>query len=248
MADSQDRTSELADRLRAVRDRLEGAVAQAGRPPGSVDLMVVTKFFPAEDVARLISLGERTFGESREPEASRKVAALREADPDGPTAEASFDMIGGVQSKKAKTVARWARGVQSVDRRKVLDQLVRGAQESLDDGSRTQPLGIHLQVSLDGDPERGGVVESELPALAEIVAQQDAVRLDGVMVIAPLHGDTAHWMGEAARIAQALRANYPEARGLSAGMSGDLEVAVAHGATCVRVGTAILGSRPILSQ
>ncbi|GAA1482901.1 YggS family pyridoxal phosphate-dependent enzyme [Gordonia sinesedis] len=251
MTASDARTAELATRLEQVRGRLDAATAAADRPRGDVDLLVVTKFFPADDVARLIALGETQFGESREPEASRKVAALHaDADLDARFSAGALavDMIGSVQTKKAKTVARWARSVHSVDREKLADRLGAEARTALDTGDRHLPLGVFLQVSLDGDVSRGGVVEDGLEALAERVAADDALRLRGLMTIAPLDGEPERWMAEMARIRESFLAHHPDATELSAGMSGDLESAVAHGSTCVRVGTAIMGPRPILSQ
>lgn len=239
------RTDDLAQALRAVRDRLDAAVAAAARPADDVELLVVTKFFPASDVARLIGLGERAFGESREPEASRKIAELAEV---SSAAGAVFDMIGTVQTKKAKIVARWARSVHSVDRDKLVEQLARGAEAALHEQERREPLGVFVQVSLDGDPSRGGVVTPELPALAEQVATAESLRLQGLMVITPVEGESTRWMEEMAGIRAAFLDRYPDARALSAGMSGDMEAAIAYGSTCVRVGTAIMGPRPILSQ
>ncbi|MEO9327604.1 YggS family pyridoxal phosphate-dependent enzyme [Gordonia aurantiaca] len=243
------RTAELSERLNAVRTRLDAALEAAGRPAGSCALLVVTKFFPADDVRRLLSLGVREFGESREPEAGRKVAeVLSDWAPDDPADIPVFDMIGTVQSKKARSIARWARMVHSVDRPKVAEALGRAARTALDEGERTEPLGVLLQVSLDGDPQRGGLVEAGLEALADRICADDALRLRGLMVIAPLHGEPGHWMDETARIHSAFRERYPDAVELSAGMSGDMEIAVAAGSTCVRVGTAIMGERPLLSQ
>ncbi|MGW0036054.1 YggS family pyridoxal phosphate-dependent enzyme [Gordonia sp. NPDC003376] len=239
------RTAELAQRLGGVRERLTAAVDAAGRAPGEVELLVVTKFFPAGDVTRLIGLGEREFGESREPEASRKIAEIAD---EVSSSGAVFDMIGTVQTKKARTVARWARSVHSVDRDRLVEALDRGASAALDTGERSDPLGVFVQVSLDGDPERGGVVEAGLPVLAEQVADSAALRLRGLMAITPLSGEPRHWMAELARVRSGFLDRYPEAGELSAGMSGDMELAVEYGSTCVRVGTAIMGSRPILSQ
>ncbi|MCF3938470.1 YggS family pyridoxal phosphate-dependent enzyme [Gordonia tangerina] len=247
--ESDARRAELARGYTAVRERLDAAVAAAGRSPGDVQLLVVTKFFPAADVRHLIGLGVRTFGESREPEAGRKIAELRQADAtDAAVAAAEFDMIGSVQSKKAKSVARWARTVHSVDRAKVVDALSSGVQEACDTGSRSADLGILLQVSLDGDPHRGGVTVEELPELAEHVRGAHGLTLQGLMVIAPVDGAAQRWMARAQEIHAAFVSDHPDARELSAGMSGDLEEAVAHGSTCVRVGTAIMGPRPLVSQ
>ncbi|MFW0792892.1 alanine racemase [Gordonia sp. CPCC 205515] len=245
---SQDsRTRELAEHLSAVRRRLDEAVAAAAGGAGGRGAREGGRWFPADDVARLISLGERSFGESREPEASRKIAELR-ADDQLADSGAVFDMIGSVQSKKAKSVASWARMVHSVDREKVVDALSRASVTALDDGVRTAPLGVLLQVSLDGDVTRGGVLVEDLPALADRVIGADGLALRGLMVIAPVEGVAEQWMARTAEIRERFLADHPDARELSAGMSGDLEPAVAHGSTCVRVGTAIMGSRPLISQ
>ena len=241
-----DRTADLRRRLIAVQARLADAVRAAGRPADDVDLLVVTKFFPAADVVRLISLGVRDFGESREPEAGRKVAQVREIA--GEATGLHFDMIGSVQSKKARGIAEWARTVHSVDRDKVVDVLSRASVEALDDHRRTDPLGVLLQVSLDGDPHRGGVLIDELPALAERVDASAGLELRGLMVIAPVEGSPADWMARAQEIRSGFIVDHPGASVFSAGMSGDLEEAVAHGSTCVRVGTAIMGPRPLISH
>ncbi|MCF8589282.1 YggS family pyridoxal phosphate-dependent enzyme [Gordonia liuliyuniae] len=239
------RRAELATALAAARERVAVAERATGRAHGDVALLVVTKFFPAADVEHLIDLGVREFGESREPEASRKVAQIR-ADRGDIVFDA--DMIGRVQRKKARSVSRWARRVHSVDSIDLVDALGGAARRSLDDGERTDPLGVLLQMSLDGDPERGGLVESDLRGAADRVAgHADELRLDGLMVIAPLGLEPEEAMARAAGIRERFVADHPGARELSAGMSGDLEQAIAHGSTCVRVGTAIMGARPILS-
>lgn len=247
---ADERTAQLAESLSAVRTRLDAAVRAAARPSGDVTLLVVTKFFPADDVQRLISLGEKEFGESREPEASRKVDEVRatSAAEGRSTDDVAFDMIGSVQTKKARSVARWARAVHSVDRAKLIDHLASASAAALDDGERLAPLGVYLQLSLDGDPTRGGALESELPDLADRVEASDALALRGLMVIAPLDGDVDDWMARTAQAHERFLTRYPQATGLSAGMSADLESAVAHGSTCVRVGTAIMGPRPIVSH
>ncbi|MFT4124802.1 MAG: YggS family pyridoxal phosphate-dependent enzyme [Gordonia sp. (in: high G+C Gram-positive bacteria)] len=245
------RAADLAARLTAVRSEVAAAVAAAGRAPGEVELLVVTKFFPAADVRRLIDLGERAFGESREPEASRKIAELGDlvaGAPAGAGPGVAFDMIGGVQGKKAKTIARWARSVHSVDRTRIVEQLAAGARAAVDDGRRTGDLGVFVQVSLDGDPARGGVVAADLGRLADEVLAAGSLRLRGLMAIAPVGGDRERWLADLAAIRERFLAAHPTARELSAGMSGDLRLAIGYGSTCVRVGTAIMGARPILSH
>lgn len=240
------RREELAANLAATSARIARAEHAAGRPAGSARLMVVTKYFPADDLALLVELGATEFGENREPEAGRKVAQVREQLPD---AEFTMDMIGSMQRKKAATVARWARRVQSVDSGELIDALARAARNALDRGERTDSLGVLLQLSLDGDPARGGVIASELAPLADrVLTHEQELRVDGLMVIAPLDGDRAAHLTRAGEVAEEFRRAHPGAVELSAGMSGDLEQAIAAGSTCVRVGTAIMGPRPLISH
>jgi PLP dependent protein len=245
------REVELADSLAAVRARLDRAAVAAGRDPGEIELLPVTKFFPASDVILLRKLGCAAFGESREPEASNKVAEVAaelSGEVSGPSIR--WHMIGRIQRKKARTVAGWAHAAHSVDSAALLDALGRAAVLALEEGRRAAPLGVYLQLSLDGDPARGGVdvdrpdLVDELCALADATDGLDFV---GLMAIPPLDADPA---GSFARLDTELdrvQGSYQQRLGLSAGMSGDLETAVEHGSTCVRVGTALLGERPLTS-
>jgi len=237
------RVGELASGLQSAQERLRAACVAADRPVDDVDLLVVTKFFPASDVLALVDLGCRAFGESREPEAGRKAAEVR-AEVTDPLA---FHMIGQIQRRKAKTVGRWADQVHSLDTDRIADALHDAARAALDDDERSAPLDVLLQINLDGAPDRGGVGVDDLEALAAHVDTLSALRLRGLMVIAPQEGTAEQWMSRAAEIRASFLAGHPEATDFSAGMSGDLEEAVAHGSTCVRVGTAIMGSRPIVS-
>ncbi|ALG85142.1 YggS family pyridoxal phosphate-dependent enzyme [Gordonia phthalatica] len=238
------RTQELAAALAATRRRLVAAAESAGRAPEDIALLVVTKFHPAEDLARLLALGEREFGESREPEAGRKIARVR-GEVDVPFAA---DMIGSVQRKKAGGIARWARRVHSVDSLALIDAFDGAAARALEAGHRDERLGVLLQVSLDGDPKRGGLVAADLEEAADhVLAAEDSLTLDGLMLIAPLGLAADDAMARIADIRAGFMERYPGAVELSAGMSGDMDEAIAHGSTCVRVGTAILGPRPILS-
>ncbi|MGJ0120865.1 YggS family pyridoxal phosphate-dependent enzyme [Williamsia sp. MIQD14] len=240
---SPERVRELSDNLDAARARLAQACTAAGRAVDDVDLLVVTKFFPAADVRALIGLGVRAFGESREPEAGRKAAELRA----GTEEPLAFHMIGQIQRKKAKTVGRWADRVHSLDSDRLADALDAAVAVALDDGDRHDPLEVLLQLNLDSDPDRGGVVVDDLEALADHVDALDHLRLRGLMVIAPQSETPALWMERAASIRTGFLARRPDAVEFSAGMSGDLDEAVRHGSTCVRVGTAIMGARPIRS-
>ncbi|PKV99256.1 YggS family pyridoxal phosphate-dependent enzyme [Nocardia fluminea] len=235
-----DRTAELSARLDGLLTRVDAAVEAARRPAGSVRLLPVTKFFPATDVAILHALGRREFGESREQEASAKVEELGYDD-------VEWHMIGRLQRNKARSVARWAHTVASVDSERLANALDRAAQDALAVGERIAPLRVLLQVSLDADPGRGGVAPADLLALADLVAKAPGLHLAGLMAIPPLDAPSDVSFANLATLHTSLLAQHAEATELSAGMSGDLEIAVEHGSTCVRVGTALMGARPITS-
>ncbi len=237
------RSVELAGGLAAVRARIEAACTACGRRSEDVGLVVVTKFFPAADIARLARLGVEDVGESRDQEASAKVDELRATG----LALPRVHFIGQLQTNKAASVAGYADVVHSVDRGRLVHALQHGA----DRHGRT--VDVLVQVDLDdtdspgpapGSPGRGGVGPAGLLALAETVAQCPALRLRGLMGVAPLEGDPRSAFDLLARLSAQLRAEHPGADEMSAGMSGDLEPAVAAGATLLRVGSAILGSRP----
>lgn len=228
-----DRRQQLATGLAAVRSRIAGACADAGRAPGDVTLVVVTKFFPASDVRLLADLGVTEVGENRHQEAREKAEECADLG-------LVWHFIGGLQSNKAAAVAAYADVVESVDRGKLVAPLGRGAVE------RGRPLDVLLQVSLDppGASGRAGAGPAELPALAERVEATDGLRLRGLMAVAPLGEDPRAAFGRLAAVRQEFLAEHPGASRLSAGMSGDLEHAVRAGATHVRIGSAVLGPRP----
>jgi len=225
------RRTELEANVAAVRHRIAAACAAAGRSPEEITLVGVTKFFPAADAALLAEAGVTDLGESRDQEAAAKVGAVAELT----SADIRWHFIGRLQTNKARSVARYADLVHSVDRVELVPALAAGAERA------ERVLPVLVQLSLDGDPGRGGA--RDLLRLAEAVAQRPGLRLAGVMAIAPLQGDPDAAFAELARVASRLRADHPEARVISAGMSGDLEAAINHGATHVRVGTALLGRR-----
>ena len=239
-----DRKSELADALAQVHQRIEVATASAGRAPGSVRLVAVTKTFPATDAALLTDLGVVDLGENREQEATPKVAELRELRPE---ASVRWHMLGRLQRNKARAVARWAAEIQSVDSDRLADALDRAVGNAREAGDRTEPLDVLVQVSIDGDPTRGGAPLDTLMPLADRIARSGELRLRGIMAVAPLTMDPADAFERLAAAADRLREDHPEATELSAGMTGDLELAVTHGSTCVRVGTALLGTRGLAS-
>lgn len=239
-----DRIGELAANLAATRERIASACAAAGRDPGGVRLLAVTKTFPAADVALLVDLGLTDFAENRDQEAAPKVAELANL---RPGARVHWSMVGRLQRNKARSVAGWADEVQSVDSVRLADALHAAAASSLDRGNRSAPLDVLVQASVDDDPERGGCPLADLPALSDHIAGLQALRLRGVMAVAPLGMAPDQAFDRLAAAAGQVRAAHPGATGLSAGMSGDLEQAITYGSTCVRVGTALLGGRRLAS-
>ncbi|HEY0814123.1 MAG TPA: YggS family pyridoxal phosphate-dependent enzyme [Pseudonocardia sp.] len=242
---SQARRAELAERLAAVRARIAAACAAAGRGPDEVTLMAVTKTVPAADVAALLDLGLDLLGENRVQEATAKVdavAALR------PHARPRWHAIGGLQRNKVRDVVRWADQVESVDSVRLADALDVAVRRAVDTGGRVSSLSVLIQYSVDGDPRRGGVPRAELEELARHVAGCAGLRLAGLMAVAPLGADPEAAFADIAAAAEWLRVGQPQAGTLSAGMSGDLEVAIRHGCDVVRVGTALVGDRTLTSR
>ncbi len=239
-----DRAAELASALAAVRTRLDSAARDAGRDPAEVALITVTKFFPAADAAAVLRAGCADLGESRVQEAGPKTIEVAELLGDDEPAP-RWHMLGRIQRNKARAVARWAHSAHSVDSDRLITALGNAAERARDEGERDGALRVLLQVSLDGDPDRGGAPRDQIPALADLVAQTPSLQLRGVMGVPPLGWEPARAFTALAEVHAALRADHPGATELSAGMSADLETAVTHGSTCVRVGTAILGPRPI---
>jgi len=227
------RADELRARLAVVRDRIARAAAEAGRAADEVSLVVVTKFFPASDVRLLAGLGVAEVGENRHQEAAAKVEQCRDLG-------LRWHFIGGLQSNKAAAVAHYADVVESVDRPALVPRLARGAADA------GRVLDVLLQVSLDppGRDHRSGADPATLASLAEEVARAPELRLRGLMAVAPLDDDPALAFARLAGIRADFLSRHPDATVLSAGMSGDLEAAITVGATHVRVGSAVLGSRP----
>jgi len=229
------RRDEIARGLAEVRERIATACAEAGRDPDVVQLVVVTKFFPVEDVRRLADLGVHDVGENRDQEAREKLT-----DPRLDDTTLTRHFIGQLQSNKAASVVSYADVVHTADRLKVVHALATAADHQ---GRRPRVL---VQVSLDDAPGRGGAPLAEVQALADTVAAAPELELGGVMAVAPLDADPDAAFARLWEVATRLRADHPGADWVSAGMSGDLEAAVRHGATHLRVGSAILGKRPTL--
>lgn len=230
------RLEQLATSLARVEHRIMAACQACGRERGEVRLVVVTKTHPASDIALLAKLGVRDVGESRDQEAAAKHADLA-ATIGG---QLTWHFIGRLQSNKARHVAAYADLVHSVDRVGLVAPLNRGAEAA---GRR---LGCLIQVSLDGDPGRGGVGIGDIASLADAIAATDSLDLRGLMAVAPLDIDPVAAFALLPALSAALQGAHPGAVIVSAGMSGDLEAAVGAGATHLRVGTAVLGVRPPL--
>jgi pyridoxal phosphate enzyme (YggS family) len=226
-----ERRAELAANLARVRERIEAACARSGRDPADLTLVAVTKFFPASDIELLVELGITAIGENRDQEASAKVSELTRRQ------DVEVHFIGQLQTNKARSVVSYADVVQSVDRPKLVAALDRAA------GARGARPGVLVQVSLDDPPDRGGVEPGGAGALADQVAAREHLDLRGVMAVAPLGADPEGAFARLREVAHDIQRAHPDATWISAGMSGDLEAAVAQGATHLRVGSAILGSR-----
>ena len=209
------RREELAANLASVQERITRS---------DVTLIVVTKTYPVSDVQILKELGVENFGENRTEEGEVKAAAV----------PATWHFQGGIQSRKLKDIVQWADVIHSLD----------STEHALKLGQRAvRPLKVFLQLSLDGDPERGGVVESELAALAEVVVAAPNLTLAGLMCVPPVSAIPAEAFSQIYSVHQRFLRDFPNAQSLSTGMSGDFEVAIDHGATHIRVGSSILGSR-----
>ncbi|KAA2258661.1 YggS family pyridoxal phosphate-dependent enzyme [Solihabitans fulvus] len=243
-AEVDERRVMLAASLEDVRQRIAAACVAAGRDPAAVRLLAVTKTFPATDVALLTDLGLTAFAENRDQEAGPKAVELAGLRGDAPV---HWHMVGRLQRNKARSVVAWADTVQSVDSVRLAEALAKASAAARAEGLRTRPLDVLLQASIDGDPARGGCPLPDLPELADAVAGSGELVLRGVMAVAPLGSDPAKAFAALSDAAVRLREDHPGAVELSAGMSGDLEHAIAHGSTCVRVGTALLGGRRLAS-
>ncbi|MFE0452659.1 YggS family pyridoxal phosphate-dependent enzyme [Streptomyces sp. NPDC058914] len=236
-----DRKGELAANLVKVEERIAAACVAAGRKREEVTLIVVTKTYPAGDVRLLSELGVRHVAENRDQDAAPKAAACSDL-------PLSWHFVGQLQTNKVRSVVGYADVVQSVDRSKLVTALSREAVRA------GREVGCLIQVALDAGEsargERGGVAPGGIEELADLVAESPGLRLDGLMTVAPLTGEYAGRQRAAFErlmdLSTDLRRAHPTANMVSAGMSADLEEAVAAGATHVRVGTAVLGVRPRL--
>ncbi len=224
------RREEIGMRLEALRAEIATSARAAGRQPEEITLVVVTKTFPASDVEHLAALGVLDVGENREQEGSTKASEV--------LAPINWHFIGQLQRKKVKSVLEWASVIHSVDRLELAEEIVKRAV------GREQVLRVLVQVSLDGAQGRAGARPSELSEIASLLATSPMVDLAGLMAVAPLDEDPRTAFQHLQEIRAVFIREFPEALWCSAGMSGDFAAAIEFGATHVRVGSSILGSRP----
>jgi PLP dependent protein len=225
-----DRREELAANVAEVRERIAVACAVAGRDVADVTLIAVTKTRPASDVRLLASLGITDVGENRDAEAAPKAAACEDLN-------LIWHFVGQLQTNKCPSVVRYTSVVHSADRLRLIRALGSAARRA------DRVVRCLIEVSLDGDPARGGALAADVPGLAEAVTSEYGLILGGVMAVAPLAMDPSAAFADLVKSAAAVRAVDPGATMISAGMSGDLEAAIEVGATHLRIGTALLGVR-----
>ncbi|CAB4333868.1 MAG: YggS family pyridoxal phosphate-dependent enzyme [Actinobacteria bacterium] len=218
------RHDEIATNLAVVQERISKAASLAGRNPDDITLIAVTKTFPANDVEILSQLGVTNFGENRDSDAAPKAASVA----------GTWHFQGQIQSNKLKSITSWSNVIHSLDEIKHFEIIEKVA---------PHPLEIFCQVSLDGSSGRGGVSSEKLHELATAIEESSRHRLLGLMAVAPLGAQPLEAFSQLSVIHKAFMIDFPKANKLSAGMSGDFEEAIAHGATHIRIGSSILGSR-----
>ena len=219
------RYDEIAHNLERVRNQIKIAAESSNRTYDDITLIAVTKTFPVSDVHILASLDVHHYGENRDSDASPKAAAV----------PGTWHFQGQIQSNKLKSIASWANVIHSLDEIRHIQAL---------DKVAIHRIGVFLQVSLDGAQGRGGAATADLSALADSVMNSTHLDLMGLMAVAPLDESSDQAFEKLATIHDGFKASYPMATSLSAGMSNDFESAISHGATHIRVGSSILGSRP----
>ncbi len=217
------RKSEIAENLQEVKERIIQAARSVNRDPAEIHLIAVTKTFPLTDIEFLLELGVSDFGENRDQEAAPKAQSLA----------ATWHFQGQIQSNKIKSISYWADVIHSIS----------SAKEILKFAQSPRKHQVFLQVSLDGEVGRGGAAPSDLAQLAQLVNESNNLELSGLMAVAPLGQEPEKAFAHLAHINQGFCEQFPNSKFLSAGMSGDFEAAIKYGATHVRVGSSILGSR-----
>ena len=223
------RREELKENLGKVREQIAIAASESARKLDEITLVVVTKTFPVSDAQILYELGERNFGENRNEEGSSKKEVIGQ--------DVTWHFQGQVQGKKIRHIAQWADVIHSLDS---VDhaQKFASAQNAMD-------LKFFVQVNLEPSrADRGGVSIAALPNFLEVVAGLESIHIIGLMAVAPLGIDPKDAFQEVAEAKNLVQKNYPSITQLSMGMSGDFEEAIKYGATHIRIGSSILGSRP----
>ena len=222
------RPAQIASNLKQVNENIAKAVKNAGRSIDEITLIVVTKTFPLSDLEILYELGLREFGENRDQEAVEKVDKLPN--------DIKWHFQGGIQSNKLKSIATWASCIHSVDQLKYA--------QIISDQNIPIAKPIFIQLSLDEPPEsRGGVDPAKLFDLALSIEKLPGISLQGLMAVAPLTSPLSDSFARLRAIQDEFKAVYKNATYLSAGMSGDYEMAISYGATHLRIGSSILGNR-----
>ena len=222
------RSEQIAANLKQVNENIAKAVKNAGRSIDEITLIVVTKTFQLSDLEILYEFGLREFGENRDQEAVEKVDKLPN--------DIKWHFQGGIQSNKLKSIATWASCIHSVDQLKYA--------QIISDQNLAMAKPIFIQVSLDEPPEsRGGVDPAKLFDLASSIEKLPGISLQGLMAVAPLTNPVSDSFARLQAIHDEFKAVYKNATYLSAGMSGDYEMAISYGATHLRIGSSILGNR-----
>lgn len=217
----------ISNSLQDVKSRIAGAAQLAGRDLAEITLIAVTKTYPVSDVQILRDLGELNFGENRTEEGVEKSSQV----------PGIWHFQGQVQSRKLREISSWADVIHSLDQISHIEKLNRICEET------EKKVGVFIQLSLDGAPDRGGVVEEALAGLGDAVTASSALELKGLMCVPPVEYEHKFAFAEIAQIHQRFISRFPGAKSLSTGMSSDFEIAITHGATHIRVGSQILGSR-----
>jgi pyridoxal phosphate enzyme (YggS family) len=227
------RLSDIQGNLEVIQSRIKNACSAAGRDVSEITLIAVTKTYPASDVDLLKQLGIENVGENRDQEASSKKSEVKN--------QFKWHFIGQLQSNKAKSVVNYADLIHSVDRWSLAKEIQKSAQGI----NKVQPVLIQVDLDQSGpDPTRGGIWPAELNELVASINQASHLELKGLMSVAPLGEKPELAFARLKDIRVGFLKENPEAQILSAGMSDDLEAAILHGATHLRIGSALLGERP----
>ena len=227
------RLKDIQSNLEKINTRIAEACSRSKRNISEITLIAVTKTYPASDVDLLKQLGIENVGENKDQEAAGKISQVKE--------KFSWHFIGQLQSNKAKSVVTYADLIHSVDRLSLAKEL----QKSASAIAKKQKVLIQVDLDQSGpDASRGGVWPADLAELAQFISQSENLGLAGLMSVAPLGENPSEAFQRLAQIRSDFLKNYPNALILSAGMSEDLEAAIEHGATHLRIGSALLGERP----